>query len=73
MNNGKVVIKQIGTSKKLPYIYMASKKPYIKPFNDILKTNYDVLLVTIDQKTAKIQKFHGDPIIQESKLRIDLQ
>ena len=36
MNNGKVVIKQIGTSKKLPYIYMTSKKPYIKPFNDIL-------------------------------------
>ena len=73
MNNGKVLIKQIGTSKKLPYIYMASKKPYIKPFNDILKTNYDVLLVTIDQKTAKIQKFHGEQIIQESKLRIDLQ
>lgn len=73
MNNGKVVIKQIGTSKKLPYIYMASKKPYIKPFNDILKTNYDVLLITIDQKTAKIQKFHGDQIIQESKLKIDLQ
>jgi peptide subunit release factor 1 (eRF1) len=67
------VIKQIGTSKRLPYIYMTSKKPYIKPFNDILKTNYDVLLVTIDQKTARIQKFHGDQIVQESKLRIDLQ
>ena len=73
MNNGKVVIKQIGTSKRLPYIYMTSKKPYIKPFNDILKTSHDVLLVTIDQKTARIQKFHGDQIIQESKLRIDLQ
>jgi peptide chain release factor subunit 1 len=73
MNKGKVVIKQIGTSKRLPYIYMTSKKPYIKPFNDILKTSHDVLLVTIDQKTARIQKFHGDQIIQESKLRIDLQ
>jgi len=73
MNNGKVMIKQIGTSKKLPYIYMTSKKPYIKPFNDILKTSHDVLLVTIDQKTARIQKFHGDQIVQESKLRIDLQ
>jgi len=73
MNNGKVVIKQIGTSKRLPYIYMTSKKPYIKPFNDILKTSHDVLLVTIDQKTARIQKFHGDQIVQESKLRIDLQ
>ena len=73
IKNAKVHIKEIGTSKKLPYIYMVSKKPYIKPFNDVLKTNYDVLLVTLDQKTARIQKFHGSQIIQESKLRIDLQ
>jgi peptide chain release factor subunit 1 len=73
MENDKVNIKVIGTSKKLPYIYMVSKKPYIKPFNDILKTNYDVLLVTLDQKSARIQKFHGAQIIQEVKLRIDLQ
>jgi peptide chain release factor subunit 1 len=73
IKNGKVNIQVIGTSKKLPYVYMASKKPFIKPFNDILKTNYDVLLVTLDQKSARIQKFHGNQIIQESKLRIDLQ
>jgi peptide chain release factor subunit 1 len=73
IKNGKVNIKAIGTSKKLPYIYIASKKPFIKPFNDILKTNYDVLVVTLDQKSAKIQKFHGSQIIQEAKLRIDLQ
>jgi len=73
IKNGKVNIKVIGTSKKLPYIYMASKKPFIKPFNDILKTNYDVLLVTLDQKSARIQKFHGSQIVQESKLRIDLR
>ncbi len=73
IKNGKVNIKSIGTSKKLPYIYMLNKRPYIKPFNDILKTNYDVLLVTLDQKSARIQKFHGGQIIQESKLRIDLQ
>ncbi len=73
IKNGKVNTKEIGTSKKLPYIYMVSKKPYIKPFRDILKTNYDVLLVTLDQKSAKIQKFHGSQIIQEAKLQIDLQ
>ncbi len=73
IQNGKVNIKKIGTSKKLPYIYMASKKPYLKPFSDILKINHNVLLVTLDQKTARIQKFHGSQIVQESKLRIDLQ
>jgi peptide chain release factor subunit 1 len=73
IKNDKVNLKVIGVSKKLPYVYMSSKKPFIKPFNDILETNYDVLLITLDQKTARIQKFHGSQIIQESKLRIDLQ
>ena len=69
----KVKTKEIGTSQKLPYIYMASKKPYIKPFGDILKTNHDVLVLTLDQKSAKIQKFHGNQIIKEAKIRINLQ
>ena len=73
IKNGKVIIKEIGTSKKLPYIYMASKKPYLKPFRDILKTNYDVLLITLDQKSARIQKFHGSKVIQETSLGIDLR
>ena len=73
IKDGKVKTKEIGTSKKLPYIYMAGKKPYVKPFGDILKINHKVLVITLDQKSAKIQKFHGDQIIQEAKLRIDLQ
>ena len=73
IKNGKVIIKNIGTSKKMPCIYMVSKRPYIKPFRDILKTNFDVLLITLDQKSARIQKFHGSQIVQEAKLRIDLQ
>tara|TARA_A100001037_G_C15123501_1_gene625031 strand:- start:1083 stop:2138 length:1056 start_codon:yes stop_codon:yes gene_type:complete len=73
MVDDKIHLKVIGTSKKLPYVYMVSKKPYVKPFSDILKTNYSVLVVTIDQKTARIQKYIGSQIIQESKLKIDLQ
>lgn len=73
IKNGKINIKEIGTSKKLPYVYMVSKRPFVKPFYDILKINHDVLLITLDQKTARIQKFHGNRIVQESKLRIDLQ
>ena len=73
MKNKKVIIREIGISKKLPYIYMASKKPYLKPFQDVLKTNYKILLVTIDQKSARLQKFHGSQIIQEYKIRTNLQ
>jgi len=73
MKNGKVHLKEIGTSKKLPYVYMISKRPFLKPFNDILETQHNVLLVTLDQKSARIQKFTGSDIVQESSLRIDLQ
>lgn len=73
MEKGKVCVKNIGTSKKLPYVYLVSKRPYTKPFSDVLKTNYDVLLVTLDQKSARIQKFHGSQIVQEKKFQIDLQ
>jgi len=73
IENGKINIKEIGTSKKLPYIYMVSKRPYIKPFDDVLKTAHDVLLIIIDQKSARLQKFHGSQIVKESRLQIDLR
>jgi len=73
IQNGKVTLKEMGTSKKLPYIYMLSKKPFLKPFIDILKINHSVLLVTLDQKSARIQKFFGDQITDEASMRIDLQ
>ena len=34
IKNKTVHTKEVGTSKKLPYIYMAGKKPYIKPFSE---------------------------------------
>ena len=39
IKNQKIQIKVIGTSKKLPYVYMVNKKPYVKPFSDILNTS----------------------------------
>lgn len=72
INDGKVTLKEIGISKKLPYVYMISKKPFLKPINDILKTNHKVLLITLDQKSARIQKFSGEQILQETSLKIDL-
>ena len=73
IKNGKVQLMEIGTSKKLPYVYMLSKRPFLKPFNDLLETQHNVVLVTLDQKSARIQKFVGNDVIQEASLRIDLQ
>ena len=44
IKNERVVIKGIGLSKRLPLIYMTNKRPYVKPFQDVLKTNYNVLV-----------------------------
>ena len=46
IEENKVKTKEIGTSKKLPYIYMVSKKPYVKPFRDVLKSlNFSSFLI----------------------------
>jgi peptide chain release factor subunit 1 len=73
IKNGKVQLMEIGTSKKLPYVYMLSKRPFLKPFDDLLETQHNVLLVTLDQKSARIQKFIGNDIVQEASVRINLQ
>lgn len=73
IENNKINIEEIGTSKRLPYIYMVSKKPFLKPFYDVLKTQQQITLIILDQKSAWIQKFYGSKIIQESKIKIDLQ
>jgi peptide chain release factor subunit 1 len=73
IKNGRIQLKEVGTSKKLPYVYMLSKRPFLKPFNDLLETQHNVVLVTIDQKSAKLQKFIGNDILEEASLRIDLQ
>lgn len=72
VENGKVKLKEIGLSKNLPYVYMLSKKPFIKPFDDILKTQHSVLLITLDQKSARLQRFNGNQLVDEASIRIDL-
>ena len=72
IKSGNVQLKHIGLSKKLPYIYMRSKNPFLKPLADILKTQQNISLVILDQKKAKIQKFHGNTLINESSMKINL-
>ena len=72
-SNGKTILKEIGISKKLPVVYLASKKPFVKPFRDILKSNYQVILIILDNKSAHIQHMQGDKVLTEQRLSINLQ
>ena len=73
LQNNKVILKKIAISKNMPFVYLAGKKPYLKPFRDILKTNYHVILVIIDQKSAHIKYLQGDKVVTEEKSSINLQ
>ena len=72
-SNGKTTLKEIGISKKLPFVYLAGKRPFVKPFRDILKSNYQVILVILDNKSARIQHMQGDKVLAEQRLSINLQ
>ncbi len=72
IKDGKIIIKSVTVSKKLPYIYMLGKKPYVKPFKDILKVNYRVMLAILDSKSARLAILQGDKVVEESKISIHL-
>ena len=71
--NKKIILKKIAISKKLPFVYLAGKKPYLKPFRDVLKTNYHVILVILDHKSVHIRYLQGDKVLAEEKSSINLQ
>lgn len=68
-NNGQgIETKEIVTSKKIPPVYTVGKRAYLKPLRDLLKIDYEVLLVILDHKSAVLRHFRGNKIIQESKI-----
>ena len=71
--NGNIVLKNIAISKKLPYVYVVGKKPYLKPFNDVLKANYHTIVVVLDHKSVQIRYLQGDKVLAEEKSSINLQ
>lgn len=72
MDKDTVKIKYVTVSKKLPYIYMLSKKPYVKPFKDILKVDYKVMVVIVDSKSARLTLLQGNKVIDETRTSIHL-
>ena len=71
--NKRIILKKIDVSKKLPFVYLAGKKPYLKPFRDVLKTNYHTILVILDHKSVHIRYLQGDKVLAEERFSINLQ
>ncbi|MFZ1076459.1 MAG: Vms1/Ankzf1 family peptidyl-tRNA hydrolase [Nitrosotalea sp.] len=63
-----IKIKEITVSKEMPPVYAVDKRPYLKPLHDLLKIDYEVLLIIMDHKSAILKQFRGSRLVQESKL-----
>ena len=72
IDKGVVKIKHVTISKKLPYIYILGKQPYVKPFKDILKVDYKVMVVIMDNKSARLTLLQGSKVVDETKTSIHL-
>ncbi|HET8719480.1 MAG TPA: Vms1/Ankzf1 family peptidyl-tRNA hydrolase [Candidatus Nitrosotenuis sp.] len=72
-DNGRIVVRNIGISKRLPFVYVVSKKPFLKPIYDILQTNYRIILVILDHKSMYMRYMHGNKTLIEKRKSINLQ
>ncbi len=73
-NDGqKIVIKEIGISKKLPPVYLVGRKAYIMPLHDILEIAHDLLLIILDHKTAVIKHYKGHGAVEEFRVKTYLK
>ena len=66
--NQGIEIKEITVSKEMPPVHAVDKRPYLKPLHDLLKIDYEVLLIIMDHKSAILKQFRGSKLVQESKL-----
>jgi peptide chain release factor subunit 1 len=62
-----IKIKEITVPTKMPPVYAIDKRPYLKPLHDLLKIDYEILLIIMDHKSATIKQFRGSRLIQEAK------
>ena len=63
------VIRQIRISKEVPPLYVVQRKPYTKLLKDILEIGYEIVVVIMDHKKAKIEVYNGSELIDEVSVR----
>ena len=68
-NKGQSIVKHVRLSKELPPLYVFHHKPYLKPLKDILEIGYQVLVIIMDHKRARIEVYNGSELIEEISVR----
>jgi peptide chain release factor subunit 1 len=69
----KNIVKHVRISKDVPFLYVIHRKPYLKPLKNILEIGYNVVVIIMDQKRAKIEVYSGSELVEEINERIYLR
>ena len=68
-NKGQSIVKHVRLSKEFPPLYVVHPKPYLKPLKDILEIGYQVLVIIMDHKRARIEVYNGSELVEEISVR----
>jgi peptide subunit release factor 1 (eRF1) len=69
----KSIVQQVRISKEVPLLYVTHRKPYLKPLKNILEIGYQVVLIIMDHKRAKIEVYSGSELDEEINIRTYLK
>ncbi len=68
-DRGESIVRHVRISKEVPPLYAVYHKPYLKPLKDILEIGYQVLVIIMDHKTARVEIYNGSELVEEIGIR----
>jgi len=63
------IVKRVRISKEVPPLYVVQRKPYMKPLKDILEIGYQIVVIIMNQKKARIEVYNGSELVEEIGVR----
>lgn len=66
---GQSIVKEARISKEVPPLYLVHPKPYLKLLKDILEIGYQLIVIIMDHKKAKIEVYNGSELIEDIAVR----
>ncbi|MBQ04225.1 hypothetical protein CL673_05890 [Candidatus Bathyarchaeota archaeon] len=66
---GESIVKEARISKEVPPLYLVHPKPYVKLLKDILEIGYQIVVIIMDHKKAKIEVYNGSELIEDIVVR----
>ena len=67
--NGRSIVKQVQVSKEVPPLYVVHRRPYLKLLKDILEIGYQIVVIIMDHKRAKIELYNGSELVEDIVVR----